>query len=582
MRFLVVIETQKVKSYLFASPIMRETRGASVLLDMLNRRETERLLKKHAPSGFEIVYLGGGSGRILFEDVHEANTFRDKVLNLYRRRTVNARLAVEVVERNGDECFPDWMRRAVGETQRNKLGRVEGVSILAGRWIRPCTSCGSEPAEEMLTEHGLLQLCRSCILKRVEVTNLYDDIKRVSKEFKPTENLWPLLKPASELAEHYAEEFIFTTLARRNKEERFRVFLPQDLNDIGEHSMPRNYIGFIYADGNRMGEVVKHLAEVFRDEESAKQAYKAFSRIIDEATRQAAVDAVMTKVDLGAEKEGFRSIPAEFIMAGGDDLMLIVPAQNALDVAALFMETFQARTLDLQNKYVKDGELSDIFSPRGLTTSAGVVIAHAHYPVSDLMSLARDLMKLAKKKSAIAAKADAGFDKAIETGTIDFMVLTESVSEPAKDRRAREYTQKVPGSHNRGRKVSLTERPYTAEGIKKLLSIIRELKRSTVPRTKLKALYSALFRGTMQAQFDSLLILERLKSSGDLKPGSVLDDLVRSLDRFPFRINPDPDAEAVLTTPLTEIIELYDFVRVIEQNTQIAPETSREPEATHD
>lgn len=564
MRFLVVIETQKVKSYLFASPFMRETRGASVLLDMLNRRETETLLKKHAPSGFEIIYLGGGSGRVLFEDEHEAYTFRNKVLNLYRSRTMNARLAVEVVERREDECFPDWMRRAVGEAQRNKLGRVEGVSILAGRWIRPCTSCGSEPAEGMLTEHGQLRLCRSCILKRVEVKNLYDDIKRVSKEFKPMENLRPLLKPACKLAEHCAEEFIFTTLARRNEEEEFGVFLPKDLNDIGDRSMPRNYIGFIYADGNRMGEVVKHLAKIFPDEEPAKQAYKAFSRIIDEATRQAAVDAVMAKVDLGEEKGLFRSIPAEFIMAGGDDLMLIVPAQNALDVAALFVDAFQARTLDLQKKHVEDGELSDIFSPQGLTTSAGVVIAHANYPVSDLMDLARDLMKLAKKKSAMAAKAGAGSDKAIETGTLDFMVLTESVSEPAKDRRAREYTLRMPGSHNGGRKVFLTERPYTAEGVKKLLSIIRDLKRSAVPRTKLKALYSALFRGTMQAQFDSLLIRERLKSSGDLKPGSVLEDLVRSLDRFPFRINPDPDAEAVLTTPLTEIIELYDFVRLEE------------------
>lgn len=582
MRFLVVIETQKVKSYLFSSPTMRETRGASVLLDLLNRRETARLLEECAPSGFEKIYLGGGSGRVLFEKEDEAYTFREKVLNLYRRRTMNARVAVEVVERCADETFPDWMRRAVGETQRNKLGRVEGVPVLAGRWIMPCTSCGSEPAEEMRTEHGLLRLCRSCLLKRVEVANLYDDIKRVSKEFKPTENLRPLLKPASELAEHCAEEFIFTTLARRNEKEGFSVLLPQDLNDIGNRSMPHNYIGFIYADGNRMGEVVKHLAEVFRDEQSAKPAYKAFSRIIDEATRQAAVDAVMAKVDLGAEKGWFRSIPAEFIMAGGDDLMLIVPAQNALDVAALFVETFQARTLDLQKRYVEDGELSDIFSPQGLTTSAGVVIAHAHYPVSDLMSLARDLMKLAKKKSAMAAKADAGFDKPLEMGTLDFMVLTESVSEPGKDRRVREYTQKVPGSHNGGRKVLLTERPYTAAGVKKLLSIIRDLKRSAVPRTKLKALYSALFRGTMQAQFDSLFILERLKSSGDLKPGSVLEDLVRGLDRFPFRINPDPDAEAVLTTPLTEIIELYDFVRVIEQDTRIAPETSRESEATHD
>ena len=39
-RYLAVIETQRVKGYLFASPILRETRGASLLLGRLNRSET--------------------------------------------------------------------------------------------------------------------------------------------------------------------------------------------------------------------------------------------------------------------------------------------------------------------------------------------------------------------------------------------------------------------------------------------------------------------------------------------------------------------------------------------------------------
>jgi len=48
-RYLAVIETQKVKSYLFASPFMRETRGASVLLDLLNRKETGSILAGFPP-----------------------------------------------------------------------------------------------------------------------------------------------------------------------------------------------------------------------------------------------------------------------------------------------------------------------------------------------------------------------------------------------------------------------------------------------------------------------------------------------------------------------------------------------------
>jgi hypothetical protein len=160
MRFLVVIETQKVKSYLFASPFMRETRGASVLLDLLNRRKIKEILKTHYHSRHEEIYLGGGSGRVLFDVKDDADGFRRKVLELYRTETTNARVAVEIVERKKlqnelqDESFAAWVRRGVGQTQQEKYGRVEGVPLPAGRWIRPCTSCGVEPAEAVRREHG--------------------------------------------------------------------------------------------------------------------------------------------------------------------------------------------------------------------------------------------------------------------------------------------------------------------------------------------------------------------------------------------------------------------------------------------
>jgi len=55
-QFLVVIETQRVKAYLFGSPILRETRGASLMLDRLNRSQTKEIPR--GTSGEE-VYLEG-------------------------------------------------------------------------------------------------------------------------------------------------------------------------------------------------------------------------------------------------------------------------------------------------------------------------------------------------------------------------------------------------------------------------------------------------------------------------------------------------------------------------------------------
>ena len=565
MCFLVVIETQKVKSYLFASPIMRETRGASVLLDLLNRKKTEEILKDPDFGDYDIVYLGGGTGRILFRHRKDAETFKKEVLNIYRRETVNARVSVEIVPRKDDESFPEWMRRGVRQSQQNKLGQSKCIPILAGRWIQPCTSCGQEPAEKILHEHGEHRLCRACLLKRQEISkHLYKEIKPGKKRRKRE---W-LLSFASDLEKHYTDRFIFTTLAQHAERRDFRIFLPQDFEDIGQVSKPSNYMGFIYADGNSMGEEVKGIGNKFTDDEEAKLAYRAFSEIMDQATRDAAVEAVLEVVDIKKDAK-FRLVPAEFIMAGGDDLMLAVPGHNALDVAILFMEKFQKKTIELQREYKDKKQLSEYFADVGLTTSAGVVIAHAHYPVSDLMALAEELMKIAKTKAACLAKT-----KKEQTGTLDFMVLTETGSEPIKDRRKKEYTRCL----NSGLEIKLTERPYTTAEARWLLTTIRALKSSKVPRSKLKALYPVLFQGPMQAQFDALRIRERLKVTGDLERSAPLNDLLTSLPIFPFRKQDDN----CWSTPLTEIIELYDYIQPEKDESTMNHYTSPEKEEDHD
>jgi hypothetical protein len=567
MRFLVVIETQKVKLYLFASPIMRETRGASVRLDWLNRNKTKKVLEDEYEDRHETIYLGGGSGRILFGTKSDALSFKDKILQLYRDETSNAKVSVEVVPKKEGEEFSEWMRRGVRESQQNKLGRVERVAFLAGRWIRPCSSCGVEAAETVRSEFGEHWLCQSCRMKRDEInTYLY-------RKVKPGEgNLPRPLKDVDQIAERYTENFIFVTLARHAEE---RIFLPQTFAQIGDKSRPKNYMGFIYADGNRMGEVVKHLGDrsFFSNDAEIKQAYKAFSEIVDRATREAAVEAVLEileRFDRELDEEKGRFLPAEFIIAGGDDLMLAVPAHNALDVAVAFMEKFQEKSRLIQEEYVADKKLAKVFAEGGLTTSAGVVLSHASYPASDLMTLSADLMKLAKRKAADMAAGN----PSQETGTLDFMVLSESGTEPVKERRKREYV-----FDDDEPVICRTERPYTTADARKLLNRIRAFKASRLPRTKLKALYPVLFQSHFQAQFDALRIKDRLKKTGDLEEGGELSNLIATLHYFPFRPNDSHNQEQCWTTPMTEIIELYDFIK--EESNNVETAQTPEKEAAH-
>ena len=53
-----------------------------------------------------------------------------------------------------------------------------------------------------------------------------------------------------------------------------------DLNDLGDISVPRGYLGLVVADGNRMGERLATIA-----------AYRDFSQTVRHATRQALLEA---------------------------------------------------------------------------------------------------------------------------------------------------------------------------------------------------------------------------------------------------------------------------------------------------
>jgi len=558
MNILVVIETRKVKGFLMASSYIRETRGGSLLLDRLNRVEIEKLLHEQKAETYEKVYLGGGSGRVLFKEEKPAEEFAEAVRDLYERETTTASISVQVVPRKRDEGLAEWMRRGVELARWEKNAGRGTEPLLAGRWIRPCTSCGAEPAWKTRTDvHGAHSLCGACDAKRKEIQRFYQAPKHHGLLERPIPKLDHMQKKwGLSVLNTAAKE-----LQKQKKgEQELRLRLPQDFNLIGGASTPKGYFAFLYADANQMGQVIRKLPERYGDDASLLQAYRALSEIVDQATREAAAQAVLEAVPIQREQwtpkngaeEPMAYLPAEFVIAGGDDLILVVPAQAGLQVAWRFVELFQERILQLQKKAVESGDLDKEFAPEGLATSVGMVLSHAIFPASLLLDLAGDLLKMAKKEAARLSKKEEA-----PVGTVDFMVLPDSGSEGAKRRRKDEYLSKLTAG---GGKVFRTERPYTAEGLKELAETVRELRQAGVPRNKLKSLYGTLFQNShLQTQFEALRIKERLQATRALEKGP-LGKLVDALPFFPFRPRSRADGTEDWTTPLSELVEAYEFI----------------------
>ena len=165
--------------------------------------------------------------------------------------------------------------------------------------------------------------------------------------------------------------------ATEQKIERFQLFADKQkkenrntIFDIENLSNYKNKIAIIHADGNGLGNIVKELNET----EIVK-----FSKDLDEATRKA----------YKLASEGIEKIRE--VILGGDDLTVIVDANEALKFTKKFLEEFEKATKNIHKDF-------------DLTACAGITFCNEKYPFHYAVKLAEDLCSHAKKDSKDFAK----------------------------------------------------------------------------------------------------------------------------------------------------------------------------------
>lgn len=264
-----------------------------------------------------------------------------------------------------------------------------------------------------------------------------------------------------------------------------------DTHQIG--AAGNGFIGVIYADGNNVGRVIATL--------QTPQDYHKFSHKLERAAQDAVFKALSKHLlpTNEANEQGQRNWchPFEIITIGGDDLMLIVPGDKALEIALSIGAEFE-RALDDQqqprsaggryqnrdqnSRFDDAGLLS--FSPK-IGLSAGLVIAQANAPIFFLQQLVEELLKSAKKKSKPQKPKAAQATPPESGGAIDFMVLKSitMVSDNIEEFRRAALE---------GRKCRLTARPYSWYELAGLLHTLGALKQAGVPRSQFYRLREVL------------------------------------------------------------------------------------------
>jgi len=154
---------------------------------------------------------------------------------------------------------------------------------------------------------------------------------------------------------------------------------------------PSPYYALLLGDGDNMGKVV--------DAQKTPDAHRAISRDLSKFAGDAK--------SIVGKHQGFT------IYAGGDDVMAFVPLHTLLDCAVELHAAFEAAVGEYTSA-PEDGAVSP-------SLSVGIVIAHHLEPLSDVLALAREAEKTAKKHQgkdalAITLSKRSGADRTIVGG----------------------------------------------------------------------------------------------------------------------------------------------------------------------
>ncbi len=153
-------------------------------------------------------------------------------------------------------------------------------------------------------------------------------------------------------------------------------------------------VALLHADGNGLGLLLRRLNEVARAQpERFVDLYTRFSQLVEDVTAEAARQAT-AKVLLPAREEG-GCLPACPILLGGDDILVLLRADLAMDYLRAFARAFEAESAAQLDRLKEKTDIEGL--PKRLTLGAGLVYLRASQPFYLAMRLAESLISEAKR-----------------------------------------------------------------------------------------------------------------------------------------------------------------------------------------
>ncbi|MBD2152232.1 type III-B CRISPR-associated protein Cas10/Cmr2 [Pseudanabaena sp. FACHB-1277] len=337
------------------------------------------------------------------------------------------------------------------------------------------------------------------------------------------------------------------------------------LREIGQAG--KGFVGYIYADGNNMGGYIQKNIQT-------PEQYRQFSEDIFEATKDSAYYALAQHLQptyVHRESEAGKQStvlihPFEIIAIGGDDVLIIVPADKALAIAQTIGEKFEEilkskgrydipstkKPIDYSFQRYQNGSIKP--SESFLSTSLGVLITAENTPIYYAEKLVGQLLKSAKKK-AKALKTKHGY----HGGTIDFLSM-KSVTMLSSN--VESFRKEGLSKGN----LRFFAAPYTLHEIGGLIEVVKVLKSANFPRSQLYQLRSLLENGKQTGMINYRYFRVRLKD-GQSEIRTHFEDAwckpkTNNGNLAPWMTGTDEQDKIFYETIWRDLVDIYDFVDV--------------------
>ena len=627
-RVLVSIETVKIKDFIFSTNKLKLIRGASYLLDYMNQVEVPRILKKY---GLEykthelvnkiyninddkeflekvdeeidktidkrILYIGAGNAKFLVEDKDKAEEICKEIKEVYKTLAPSAKVVAECYPMKENEVIWTAIDELAQKTAEKKSEGFPMLNIDLPFAVK-CDLSGTEPAvvswKNIKDDLENIEIHRSgypwekddkkVIVKeklefkddtKKQKDNTVKAIENVIKEGKLniSEESAVKIKYSNKMIKDDVNEIGFYSIIK--KALNYDIHLNTEIDD---YSVGDSFIGFVYSDGDGLGDFLKNVKKVYTTEEEYLKFMRKFSVILDRNTKYVLKEVIKKMYEKGKfvkkkpilkdgkfvkDEKGEnieKSVIGEFLIVGGDDVCAVFSADLAIEISYEFQKQFEEK----MKKFTEiENQKNEKKNPENITSSCGVVIAKNKTPMFQLFEQGLKLQKSAKAKRYQENKNREG---EVRTGYIDFQVIGNEGNVDIKGYR-KKWFDKFDNKKNKN-KLHISKRPYSinkidddvSESIDKLIENVKDLKKENFPNTKIRYIYDLKKDETKtdnEKIMESINILSKM-SEEDIQ---VLNKLWGIKDKMKLDFNNENKEFKKLFDNIFDVLEIYDFIQ---------------------